>query len=934
MALCLALIVGVIGIFIIVSSGLVTMPGVSVSENIVNNVGAALAAAGAEEGGAALSNEYILKLVTDIRAQGNTAASAAGGRSVPRSNEQLVDELAHGLKEPFGRLYRVLPSSIRGPEGRDKRRQLIASVVDTSLTNTTLRGRYAQVMSISASLEALLTALDGACGLSPTTNTTTGAPATTTTIEESPPPTVRRWVPDTTAVSGPDVLPVAGGAGPEVPPLPTWVLPDNGPRPSAPPGPSVAEPTPGQPQSLRDTLLEWASIASPAGQGDVHGSFPAELGAQAVSGLTGFFGAGEAPRASALTVEAAQITIPAFFRSARSGRGGITTSTAKPKPRDPQLVISEDDEETEEGDETDEDEDETTRAPPTTKDMEGVVYILQMLRVKQFLTAVDEMFGSVVTFVLSAVASSLLIVFSGPPAAIGAGIIVSFMSFWRWTVHTTDFVVAAATGGAAAAVTAAASTGSYLVAGLGCLVGIAAMIYGCVTGAWHSEISRGAEKITSKTGSKAGSKKGSGRASRKASRAGDDPSEIMARDAQLAEMSALLAQRDRELEASNNAYLMMQAGQMSGSSVPNDGQLSATMGNFNALQDFAIGGNPAMVRSEGPMTVTGAAIGLGGPPPAPAARPGVPGIPAHASSVAPIAGGGPAGYPAGMGNPGGGYALPGHLNTPKFGTYGGAIGAPPTSSMIHSMPGNNPAASPCQVCLGPCRMPHLHFPNPAQFAHQGGPPPLPLPAIAGGGGNQDPYLTGIGATQLPDDYRRMGSEVYWNARRVARTMVEYVERTYPGDRQDAGFRHLLTLAQNIDSVLETAHSAGGLPAVAERLARDNPVEVSLNTIAATYYALQHGDPVGAQELLAFRPPGSGGILPHWAVQDARLASKAGYQEHERQSHGWGSNPVSGTAPPLVNLKQRVTKPPVKPGNKPPGNKPPPHKPPPTKPIVK
>ena len=119
MALCLALIVGVIGICIIVSSGLDTMPGVSVAENIVNNVGAALVAAGAEEGGAALSNEYILKLVTDIRARGNTAASAAGGRSVPRSNEQLVDELAHGLKEPFGRLYRVLPSSIRGPEGRE-----------------------------------------------------------------------------------------------------------------------------------------------------------------------------------------------------------------------------------------------------------------------------------------------------------------------------------------------------------------------------------------------------------------------------------------------------------------------------------------------------------------------------------------------------------------------------------------------------------------------------------------------------------------------------------------------------------------------------------------------------------------------------------------------------------------------------------------------
>jgi hypothetical protein len=238
--------------------------------------------------------------------------------------------------------------------------------------------------------------------------------------------------------------------------------------------------------------------------------------------------------------------------------------------------------------------------------------------------------------------------------------------------------------------------------------------------------------------------------------------------------------------------------------------------------------------------------------------------------------------------------MPANYMTPRHGVHGGIPGAPPQSVM------GNPLLQ-TGVVVG--------TPN-ANGQYNGGgqnpnfPGPPPPPANPGGGGGHDPYLTGIGATELPDSYRRMGAEVYWTIRRTSRSIVEYLERTYPGDKADAGYYHLLTLGQNTDTTLEQRYREQGLPGVVAALANENTVEVALNTIAATYHAVLHGDPHGAQEMLAFRPPGAGGLLPTWALADARAASKLGYQEAERHKYGWGAKPTSAGGPPLVNLRRR------------------------------
>jgi hypothetical protein len=274
---------------------------------------------------------------------------------------------------------------------------------------------------------------------------------------------------------------------------------------------------------------------------------------------------------------------------------------------------------------------------------------------------------------------------------------------------------------------------------------------------------------------------------------------------------------------------------------------------------------------------------------------------------------------------GGGYALPVNIMTPRYGTHGGSPGAPPTSGAGNPLVNMNAIhVLYCAICNAMCSNPDHHRQMREAGATAGlnpqppGACPPPRAAAAGSpGGGGDPYLHGLGATELPDSYRRMGNEIYWTIRRTARSIVEYLERTYPGDKQDAGYFHLLTLGQNADTTLERQYRQFGLQGVCDALASDNTVEVSLNTIGATYHALLHGDPEGAQEPLAFRPPGSGGLLPTWAVADARAASKAGYQEHERQGHGWGQRPVGTGGPPLVNIRRRNEPKPPKPTKPPP-----------------
>jgi hypothetical protein len=254
---------------------------------------------------------------------------------------------------------------------------------------------------------------------------------------------------------------------------------------------------------------------------------------------------------------------------------------------------------------------------------------------------------------------------------------------------------------------------------------------------------------------------------------------------------------------------------------------ASSSGNFAALSNFAVGGTKAENVS-GPYTVTGEYAGLKGPPTReplnqpvqssqsshnhhPQATPI--NMPARLSDLAASSGSAP-----GMG--GGGYALPVNMMTPRYGTHGGSPGAPPTSGAGNPLVNMNAIhVLCCAICNAMCNNPDHHRQMREAGATAGlnpqppGACPPPRAAAAGSpGGGGDPYLHGLGATELPDSYRRMGNEIYWTIRRTARSIVEYLERTYPGDKQDAGYFHLLTLGaerrHDIGTPVQTVWSPG------------------------------------------------------------------------------------------------------------------------------
>ncbi len=806
------------------------MPGLSVTERIIGDVAAILEHAGAEEGSALLSSDFLTRLVTDIRANGNTAASTAGGRSVPRTTAQLIQELSSSTHEAFGRVFHQLPNRLRNPEDKDRRRQLVAGLLNAALTNTTLKGRYAPILAVSAQLEELVNQVDKRLGIGSGSAQTVGLQEVV--VDETPPPTVRRWTPGSGNASSGVIEIETGGASkayPTMPPLPIMksTSTSEGPERASASSTTRAAADSGN-EALRQQLEQWAQSQSCAqGTGAQEANLQALLGAAtAASGFqkssTTITTTTSAPTTTTSSSKPAAAAPPIYWYGADGApaapvqmppggyfmsagpppsappASGATTPRVKPRVTSStttssaakttsSLLLSDGIEEDEEeesdgGGEEEEEEDDGAN-------LKTLPYLLGVLKLKNLLTALDHLIGSLPAFLMSVVTTAVLAVASVGAGPVVAGAILSGVTFWRWTVHTADLVLSTMAGGAATSLAVAQVTGSWLLGGAAVLLGLLACFFAWSSGAWSSEKKRVVKKVVTPkktTPGKTTPKK-------PGSRSGDDAKEIAMRDAQIAELTAAL----REREQKDKAPLPGVSGQYVGVS-HGGGQPS----NFDAVQDFVGGGN---LPGTGPMTMTGASLGLMGPP-GPKHPPAVPSVNGTKSGFA---------YPM-AGAAGGGYILPENTPTPKFGHIGapaptpllGGLGnpAPPSSAMI------------CQICNGGCRAPQQHSQVPGAFAFQNPNPGANLgPTTNYNDGNgssdpapePDPYVHGIRATALPSGYRRMAPEVYWGLRRSSNSVLEHVERTYPGDRQDASFYHMYTLAQQADTVLAEAHRRGG-----------------------------------------------------------------------------------------------------------------------------
>jgi hypothetical protein len=153
------------------------------------------------------------------------------------------------------------------------------------------------------------------------------------------------------------------------------------------------------------------------------------------------------------------------------------------------------------------------------------------------------------------------------------------------------------------------------------------------------------------------------------------------------------------------------------------------------------------------------------------------------------------------------------------------------------------------------------------------------------GGHEVPsgsYAGGRATGALPPGYIRMAAYVYWHVVRLTcGTVVEFLERAYPGNKEDGVYLSLFQQATACDAILKAAFDAWGEDGVQWALENDTAVEIGLNAIAVDWDAQLHGDTHAAASLLAAKPAGMTDMLPTWALEKGRNVSKALYQQSER-----------------------------------------------------
>jgi hypothetical protein len=514
-----------------------------------------------------------------------------------------------------------------------------------------------------------------------------------------------------------------------------------------------------------------------------------------------------------------------------------------------------------------------------------------------FVAFVDRLIGSMLT-VTGSFTVTLCFAYFGHLGPTVGGAVATVFAFYRWFSQSANQILVAVTGAAMLTAGAGVSTGAEALGVLGFATCFAAIIYAVISGALVEEAT---SRAPSRTPSQAGDHPGVGAEAEQAQAAliADLESQLKLEQLRSARIEAALARPRYQTVASGAVQVLPhpvpvhpQPGEAVYGHLPpgtaqydpltgGHGEVPATLA---ALTSFA--GNDG---GSGAYTVTGQHHGLG--------QGGVPG------PVVPMASGPPPGMmPHNAMHPG------------QHGVPSGGI--PP--------PAQHPG-SPLQNPWNPM--------TPAGLPHFGN--VINRPAAQGGGsqvtggqqqqqqqnqqqGADTPDFRGSGVSGgLPPNYSWMGWQIYWWVIRVAcGTCVQFLERFWPGARNDGVYLQLYQKCTAVDSTLEAAFSHGGSDGVEWMLRNDVATEISLNSLACEWDIQLHGDAAAAASLLAVRPAGMNDLLPQWALGQGRLQSRDVHRQHERtvsgkaaaaqgqselfglrRRQGWLGDAIPGAGPP-------------------------------------
>ena len=269
-------------------------------------------------------------------------------------------------------------------------------------------------------------------------------------------------------------------------------------------------------ESLRQQITGWVTGAPPhaaAGMG------PAEHAGQAMLGLQ----EQGAQRSASANASAGFMPRPPLLPSAPPTTTTTTTTTRVPQTTTELQLEIDDEEGNEEGGEEEEEEEGPhiftgSQADEAEAVARALQKVLAWVKLREFADALDHLFGSLPTFMMSFGVTFLLFFGSAGVAPVVAGAAVTIVSFYRWTVHSTDLILNVAAGGAAAALTGAAMTGAWMFSLAGVILGLVTLFYAWISGSWSVEAERTQQKVPSRPTSK----QGSGKTSKKGSRAGSD----------------------------------------------------------------------------------------------------------------------------------------------------------------------------------------------------------------------------------------------------------------------------------------------------------------------------------------------------------------------------------------------------------------------------
>ena len=143
--------------------------------------------------------------------------------------------------------------------------------------------------------------------------------------------------------------------------------------------------------------------------------------------------------------------------------------------------------------------------------------------------------------------------------------------------------------------------------------------------------------------------------------------------------------------------------------------------------------------------------------------------------------------------------------------------------------------------------------------------------MPGGGG--DAYLQGGWGSTLDPAHRRVAKETYWNIRRHAASVRDYLERSTPADKRGPRYMDLWLIAESVDLVVHARYLAGGVPGVDYALDHEDALEHQLSRLGAERNYIRTGDYQAYLSVLTSKPAADADILPSWSVDAAREYSR-------------------------------------------------------------